>query len=104
MNIEMKDLFAFVAMAVDAGVQSYMRSVEPSSDCINQADAKKFVKKMGFQPVMLSKWSAARLITPVKVGERQNAPVMYSLAEIKKVISSLKLKNITNNVEHDKNF
>lgn len=96
MNIELKDLLAFVTLAVDAGVQSYIRSVEPSSDRINQADAKKYIAKMGFQPVMLRKWSDAHLLTPVKVGERQNAPVVYSLAEIKTVISSLKLKSMCN--------
>lgn len=96
MNIELGDLLAFVTQAVDAGVQTYMRSVEPSADRINQADAKRFVKKMGFQPVMLRKWSDAHLLTPVKAGEAQNAPVMYSLAEIKKVISSLRLKQICN--------
>lgn len=96
MNIELKDLLAFVTQAVDAGVQTYIRSIEPASDRINQADAKKYVKKMGFQPVMLRKWSDARLLTPVKIGERQNSPVLYSLAEIKTVISSLKLKSMCN--------
>ncbi len=96
MNVEMKDLLAFVSMAVDAGVQSYIRSVDPCSDRINQADAKRFVKKMGFQPAMLRKWSDARLLTPVKLGDRQNSPVVYSLAELKKVISSARLKTLCN--------
>ena len=102
MEIEMKDLLEFVTQAVDAGVQSYLRSVEPTADRVNQADAKRYIARLGYQPVMLRKWSDARLLTPVKVGERQNAPVYYSLAEIKKLISSLKLKSITNEVEHDK--
>lgn len=97
MDIEIGDLLAFVTHAVDAGVQTYMRSVEPSADRITQADAKRFVKKMGFQPVMIRKWSDARLLTPVKTGDAQNAKVTYSLAEIKKVISSLKLKQMCNN-------
>lgn len=96
MNIELKDLLAFVTQAVDAGVQTYMRSVEPTKDHIRQAEAKRYIAKMGFQPVMLRKWSDAHLLTPVKVGERQNAPVVYSLAEIKTVISSLKLKSMCN--------
>ena len=96
MNIELKDLLAFVTQAVDAGVQSYIRSVEPSSDCINQADAKKYIARLGFQPVMLRKWSDAHLLTPTKLGERQNAPVIYSLAEIKAVISSVRLKSLCN--------
>ena len=96
MNIELKDLLAFVTLAVDAGVQSYIRSVEPSSDRINQADAKKYIARLGFKPVMLRKWSDAHLLTPMKLGERQNAPVIYSLAEIKAVISSVKLKTLCN--------
>lgn len=96
MNIELKDLLAFVTQAVDAGVQTYMRSVEPTKDQIRKAEAKRYIAKMGFQPVMLRKWSDAHLLTPVKVGERQNAPVVYSLAEIKTVISSLKLKSMCN--------
>ena len=96
MNIEIKDLLAFVTQAVDAGVQTYMRSVEPTSDRITQADAKKYVKKMGYKPVMLRKWSDAHLLTPTKLGDRQNAPVIYSLAEIKNLISSLKLKSMCN--------
>ena len=96
MNIELKDLLAFVTLAVDAGVQSYIRSVEPSSDRINQADAKKYIARLGFQPVMLRKWVDARLLTPIKSGERQNAAVWYSLADIKKVISSTTLKQMCN--------
>ena len=96
MNIELKDLLTFVTLAVDAGVQSYIRSVEPSSDRINQADAKKYIARLGFQPVMLRKWSDAHLLTPTKLGERQNAPVIYSLAEIKAVISSVKIKTLCN--------
>ena len=104
MNIEMKDLLAFVTLAVDAGVQSYMRSVEPAQDRIKQSEAKRYVSRLGFQPVMLRKWTDAHLLTPIKAGDSQNASVFYSLAEIKKLISSLELKNITNNVEHDKDF
>lgn len=96
MNIELKDLLSFVTMAVDAGVQSYKKSVEPASDRVNQAGAKSYIKKMGFQPVMLQKWVDAHLLTPIKVGERQNAPVYYSMAEIKNVISSVKLKSMCN--------
>lgn len=104
MNIEMKDLLQFVTLAVDAGVQSYMRSVEPLQDRIKLSEAKRYVSKLGFQPVMIRKWTDAQLLTPIKSGDRQNATVFYSLAEIKKLISSLRLKSITNEADHDKNF
>ena len=59
-------------------------------------EAEKFVMRCGFQPVMLQKWTDARLLTSVKAGERQNAPTFYSLAEIKGVIASVKLKSMCN--------
>lgn len=86
----------FVSTAVDAGVQAYIKSVEPSQDRIKQADAKRYIAKLGFQPVMLIKWADAHLLTPVKVGEAQNSAVWYSLAEIKNVITSIQLKKICN--------
>lgn len=104
MNIEMKDLLSFVTLAVDAGVQSYMRSVEPLQDHIKLSEAKRYVSKLGFQPVMIRKWTDAQLLTPIKAGDSQNAAVFYSLAEIKKLISSLRLKSITNEADHDKNI
>ena len=96
MNISLQDLMQFVSKAVDAGVQAYIKSVEPSQDRIKQADAKRYIAKLGFQPVMLSKWADAHLLTPVKVGEAQNSAVWYSLAEIKNVITSIQLKKICN--------
>lgn len=96
MNVSLENLLKFVTQAVDAGVQSYIKSTEPSQDRIKQSDAKRYIAKLGFQPVMLSKWADAHLITPVKVGEAQNSAVWYSLAEIKNVITSIQLKKICN--------
>lgn len=95
-EVSLQDLQQLISSAVDAGLQSYISSVEPSMDHIRQAEAKRYIKKMGYKPVMLRKWSDARLITPVKIGDRQNSSVIYSLAEIKKCISSLKLKEMCN--------
>lgn len=96
MNIPLEELHAFVAQAVDAGVQAYIRNVEPTADRIKQADAKRYISRLGFQPAMLRKWVDARMLTPIKVGERQNSAVWYSLADIKKVICAIRLKRINN--------
>lgn len=96
MNIPLEDLHEFVRLAVDAGIQTYISHTEPTADRIKQSDAKRYISRQGFQPVMLKKWVQARLITPVKLGEAQNSAVWYSLADIKKVISSLELKRICN--------
>ena len=66
-----------------------MKTSEPKSDMLKQADAKRYLSKLGYQPVMLRKWAEQHLITPVKTGNAQNAPVMYSLVEIKQLIFSI---------------
>lgn len=46
---------------------------------------------------MLSKWTEAGLLHPVKSGETQNCALYFSLAEIKKAICIVKAKEICNN-------
>lgn len=87
--------------AVDAGVQSYMKSVEPTKDFIKQSEAKRYIAKLGYKPAMLQHWVSKHLLTPVKTGEAQSAVVLYSLSDIKTLISTLRLKDITNRSEHD---
>ena len=103
MNIEMKDLLDFVTRAVDAGVQSYIKSIEPEQDYIKQGEAKRYISKLGYKPVMLQRWVNKRLLTPVKTGDKKNAIILYSLSDIKTLISTLRLKDITNKKEtgHD---
>lgn len=87
--------------AVDAGVQSYMKSVEPTKDFINQSEAKRYIAKLGYKPAMLQHWVSKHLLTPVKTGEAQSAVVLYSLSDIKTLISTLRLKNSINKAKHD---
>lgn len=96
MTIEVKDLLALMTDAVDAGVQRYVRSVDPLTDNIKQNEAKRYLARLGFRPVMLQRWVDAGLLTPVKTGDAQNAPVTYSLADIKLLVNSLRLKRIIN--------
>ena len=99
MNIALEELHDFVSFAVDAGIQGYLKRVEPASDRIKQADAKRYIARYGYQPAMLGKWVDSHLLTPVKTGNKKNSAVWYSLAEIKKVIRAIKLKQINNNNE-----
>lgn len=101
MNIEMKDLLDFVTQAVDAGVQQYIRTIEPEQDIIKQSEAKRYIAKLGYRPAMLQRWVNARLLTPVKTGDSQNGSVVYSLTDIKTLISALRLKQMTLKSGHD---
>lgn len=101
MDIELKELVSLMTDAVDAGVQQYVRSCDPQSDYIKQAEAKRYISRLGFRPAMLQRWVDGGLLTPVKTGDKQNAPVLYSLADIKVLVSSIRLKGITNKSDHD---
>ena len=89
MEISLLDLRRIITSAAEIGVANYMKVREPESDLLKQADAKRYLLKLGIQPVMLQKWTSKNLITPVKTGDSQNAPVMYSLAEIKQLVFSI---------------
>lgn len=97
----MKDLLDFVTSAVDAGVQSYIKSIEPSRDYIKQEEAKRYISRIGYKSTLLQRWVNANMLTPIKTGDAQSAAVLYSLSDIKKLISTLRLKKITNKAEHD---
>lgn len=101
MEIELKDLLSLMTDAVDAGVQQYVRSCDPGADYIKQGEAKRYLQKIGFKTAMLQRWVDGGLLTPVKTGDAQNASVLYSLADIKALISSIRLKTITNKSDHD---
>ena len=101
MNIELKDLLSLVTDAVDAGVQQYVRSCDPGADFIKQGEAKRYLQKLGFKAAMLQRWVDGGLLTPVKTGDAQNASVLYSLADIKALVSSIHLKDMTNKSDHD---
>jgi len=101
MNIELKDLLGLISEAVDAGVQKYVKSIDPGADYIKQSEAKRYISRLGYKPAMLQRWTDAHLLTPIKTGDAQNSSVLYSLSDIKNVISSLRLKGITNKAAHD---
>lgn len=101
MEIELKDLLGLVTDAVDAGVQKYVKSCDPQADLIKQGEAKRYLQRLGFKAAMLQRWTDSGLLTPVKTGDAQNASVLYSLADIKALISSIRLKGMTNKSDHD---
>lgn len=96
MNIAVEDLRRLVASFIDAGIQAYTSSLDPTRDRLKQAEARKYITRLGFPPVMLSRWVAAGLLHPVKEGEG-NSAVWYSITEIKSAICAIQFKQL----EHD---
>lgn len=96
-TVSMHDLVELSALAFAAGKQDYANDIDPTQDRMKQNEAKRFLKSRGYKPVMLRKWTDAGLLHPVKTGETQNCPTVYSKAELRKVLHTVKLKIICNN-------
>jgi len=89
MKISLNQLRNIISASADIGVQRYIKTMEPESDRIKQEEAKRYLEKMGYQPVMLKKWRRDNLLVPVKMGDSRNSAVWYSLTDIKELIFSL---------------
>jgi len=91
MNIQ--QLNKIVAHAVDIGMHLHQRLIEPDSDRITQSEAKRYIKRLGYQPVMINKWAKAGLLNGHKTSNQQSAIVYYSLTELKTLLTTLQLKD-----------
>lgn len=89
MRISLNELRNIISTSADLGVQRYLRTLDPENDRIKQEEAKRYLEKMGYQPIMLKKWRKDNLLVPVKMGDSRNSAVWYSLTEIKELIFSL---------------
>jgi hypothetical protein len=95
-STSLHDIQRLIDYAVDAGIQAYERGRDPDGDMIKRGEAERLISRRGFQPVMLRKWTEAGLLVPIKKGDGQNSPKWYSLADVKKVMATMKLKQMCN--------
>ena len=93
-NVDLLQIMDVIKSAVDAGIQEYKRSVEPDIDYVTQSEAQRYLRRLGYRPSILFKWKSENLLTPVKTGDSKNSSVLYSLAEIKKLVCSIQIKNL----------
>ena len=47
MEISLADLRKIITSAVEVGVENYMKAREPETDMLKQADAKRYLSKVG---------------------------------------------------------
>ena len=94
MKISLNQLRNIISASADIGVQRYIKTMEPESDRIKQEEAKRYLEKMGYQPIMLKKWRKDNLLVPVKMGDARNSAVWYSLTDIKELIFTLQTHSL----------
>ena len=94
MEITLNQLRNIISASADIGVQRYIKTREPESDRVKLSEAKRYLEKMGFQPILLKKWREDNLLVPVKLGDSRNSAVWYSLTDIKELIFTLQTHSI----------
>ena len=100
--MDLVQIMDIIKSAVDAGIQEYKRSVEPDVDYVTQSEAQRYIRRMGYRPSIIFKWKSENLLTPVKTGDSKNSSVLYSMAEIKKLVCSIQIKNLLLSATHPK--
>lgn len=95
-TVSLQDIHKMLKAAISAGVQDYIRETDPCSDRIKQSEANRYVRRMGFQPTLIDKLTAAGMLHPVKACTAQNGAVWYSLAEVKSAIASIRIGEVLN--------
>lgn len=97
--MKLSELSEIISSSVDAGIQAYMRQTNPKGDRIKKAEAKRFVALCGFPATAIKKWQESGLIHGTKSTDStaRNASEWFSLAEIKKTIAAIRLKQVCNN-------
>lgn len=74
MEITLNQLRNIISASADIGVQRYIKTRDPEDDRIKQEDAKRYLEKMGYQPIMLKRWRKDNLLVPVKMGDSATQP------------------------------
>ena len=77
MNISLTDFQRLVTIAVDAGIQGFLKSREPQTDRIKQSEAKRFLVERVYQRTARLRWVEAGLVTLRKKGKARHAAVWY---------------------------
>lgn len=98
-TIKLQTLMELCASAVDAGVQEYRRSIEPEQDYVKRSEIKRYVSRMGFKPCIIDRWIADGLLKQ-RQDSGKNTSCLFSFADTKKLLMSVRLKNVMNENLH----
>ena len=81
----MTDLFTLSQVfqtAAQAGVASYLKLTQPSSDRLKMREAYRWLATMGHKPCVLNEFIEKGVVTQQRVGKAKNSPLCVSKSEI----------------------
>lgn len=89
--VDIEELQELLSRVAEMAVATYIREQAPAKDRISQREAYRL-----FGEVRLKRWVDQCLITPVREGDARNAKRFYSMAELKTLEASEKMKPMIN--------
>lgn len=94
-----RDMEKVLEHAMAYAVQDTLRSSTLEEDLIRQAQARRYLRRLGKKASLLERWTKEGLLHPVKRGEARNSPKLFSLSEIKKVMTMLQLSRLRHDMD-----
>ena len=91
-DLDHDQLFRLISDAVNAGIHAYLREIRPQTDNICKSEARRYVQRRGFRPRCIDTWLEHGLITASRTKAARNAPVLFSLDELNKVMMTVRAK------------
>lgn len=92
LNLSLVQLEDIISHAVDYGIEKYKKSLDPLCDRLSRAEARKYILRLGYSVATMKHWEEKGLLTGEKSGDSNNSPVYYSVADIKKLVCAIKMK------------
>lgn len=97
LEITMQQLLGYISEAVDVGIQTHVKALNPNKDKIKRKDAVAYLVNHGYDIGILNAWESNGLITPYMRSDAKSASKWYSLSDIKKLMLTVKVKILCNN-------
>lgn len=92
LRLSLPQLEDIISRAVDLGIEKYRASLDPLSDRLNKAEARRYIVRMGYSVAQMKVWEEEGLLHGEKNGDSYNSHVYYSREELKKLVLSIKVK------------
>ena len=92
--IDLFTLSQLVQRAAEAGVASYLKHTQPSSDRLKMREAYRWLKTMGFRACVLNELVESGAVPQTRVGEAKNSPLCVSKSDILAALAAKEMSNL----------
>ncbi len=92
--IDLFTLSQLVQRAAEAGVASYLKHTQPSSDRLKMREAYRWLQSMGVRPCVLNEMVESGAVPQTRVGKAKNSPLCVSKSDILSALAAKEMGNL----------